>query len=267
MSGNFSRVLKHGLLISAWIALSGCVGHGWHIPHRGRGVALSEAMESSASGGGQELHGSGGGGSETHTGAYVDPYAGSSGGGGLVSYGEEEYHWQVSLDTAYSIPFRGDIQSLTRFTLTPFTVEDEYNYVGVFVGGSIVELKSGSLPDRAVKNPRFFETGIVYRRYLARPNAVINPYFTANGAYQVLDWDYRNAISVNGDTVRSDGLEAGGGYAGFGLVFWRNRQVSCYGEAGAGGTVFFNQTLEGFGNDVFQDFGYFSVKVGVSFKF
>jgi hypothetical protein len=40
-----------------------------------------------------------------------------------------------------------------------------------------------------------------------------------------------------------------------------------FGEAGVGGTVFTDQSVQGFNNDVFHNFGYFSVKAGLCVKF
>jgi hypothetical protein len=57
------------------------------------------------------------------------------------------------------------------------------------------------------------------------------------------------------------------GYAGLGVAVWRKHHVSAFGEAGFGGMAFVGETSEGFENDVFDNFGFFSVKSGLSFKF
>ena len=220
------------------------------------------------------MHGSGS--SQTYTSVNVDANASTSssgdGGGGvggfaLVSYDNRDYGYQLPVDVAYSVPFNGQILSLTRFTLTPVSFETEHNFLGLFISGDIVDLKSGSLPDQAIKNTWMFELGLAYRYYLTPAHAFVSPYISLNGALQSLQWDYRNPVYVNDNTITSDSLTGVGGYAGLGVAFNRNSHLSFFGEAGFGGTVFQAQTTQGFNNDVFDNFGYFSVKAGLSIKF
>jgi hypothetical protein len=112
-----------------------------------------------------------------------------------------------------------------------------------------------------------FEGGMAYRYYFTPAHTFLNPYVSANLAYQVLTWDYRNAIIVNGDTITSDSLNGAGGYVGLGVAINRESHLSFFGEVGVGGTVFVDDTYQGFNNDVFSDYGYFNLKVGLSLKF
>jgi len=170
------------------------------------------------------------------------------------------------VDVAYSVPFNGQFQSLTRFALTPLCVENDRYSLGLFLGGDIVDLKSGSVAN-AIDNTWMFEAGVSYRLYFNRAHAFISPYFSANLAYQVLFWDYRNPVFINGEEIQSDALEGVGGYAGLGIAFNRNTHFSFFGEAGFGGTAFLDQTVQGFNNDVFDSFGCFTVKAGLCIKF
>jgi hypothetical protein len=262
------RFLKFCILPVVLLPLSGCVLD--YSEHGSRGVSLSQAMKASASGGGQPL--SGRSSDDEGPSVRVDTaMAGAASGGGgeveMVDYGNWTYQWQVPMDVAYSVPLNGEIQSLTRFTLTPIAMETDHHYIGLFVAGDIVQLQPGSLPDRATDNVWMFESGIAYRYYFTPAHAFFSPYFSANAAFQLLSWDYRNPITVNGDTVTDDSLEAVGGYAGLGLAIKRNSHLSFFGEAGFGGTAFLGTTTQGFDNDVFSDFGYFSVKAGLTLKF
>jgi hypothetical protein len=83
----------------------------------------------------------------------------------------------------------------------------------------------------------------------------------------MLNWDYRNPVYVDGGSVQSDSLAGAGGYVGFGIAFKRNSHLSFFGEADFGGTAFVSQTMEGFDNDVFSNYGYFTVKAGLCVKF
>ena len=265
---SYSSFLRMGAVCAAMLMLTGCLSDTYQ---SSRGVSLSQAMQSSASGGKEPLHGTES--TETYSSIGADSAvsgpasAGSGGDAMLVSYNNNEYNWQALADVAYSVPFSGDIQSLTRFTITPASVEDERNYFGVFLSGDIVNLRSGSLPNLAINNTSMLEAGLAYRRYLTPAHTFISPYVTASVASQLLAWDYRNPINVNGDPIQSDSLEGLGGYAGFGVAIKRNSHLSFFGEAGFGGTVLMGETTQGFNNDVFHNFGYFSVKAGLCVKF
>ena len=80
-------------------------------------------------------------------------------------------------------------------------------------------------------------------------------------------WDYRSPIIVGSDVIHSDDVSGGNGYVGFGVAVKRSSRVSFFGEVGLGGMIFNDRTTKGFRNDVFTDFGYFNVKVGMTFKF
>jgi hypothetical protein len=273
MSGNhILPFLKRIVFLALPFAVTGCLTD-YYGEHNANGVALSQAMQASASGSREPLHGSGS--SEAHTSVDVDVNVNSTGSGGPdggvtvmgVSPGDSDFCWQVPMDVAYSVPFNGQFQSLTRFTLTPLCKENDRYSLGFFLGGDIVDLKSGSLAASAIDNIWMFEAGVSYRLYFNRAHAFISPYFSAYLAYQALFWDYRTPVFINGEEVQSDVLEGVGGYAGLGIAFNRNTHFSFFGEAGFGGTAFLDQTVQGFNNDVFDSFGCFTVKAGLCIKF
>jgi hypothetical protein len=255
-------------LLAASFFLTGCISD--YGEHESRGVSLSQAMQASAKGGGQvSTRNESGGGYELHDSDSNAETPSASGWGWLtlVSYDDQDYALQVPFDVSYAVPFGGNIQSLTRFTLTPLSVEDEHNFLGLFVAGDIVKMRPGSLPDQALDNSWMLEGGLAYRYYFTPAHTFLSPYISANAAYQVLSWDYRNPVIVNGDTITSDSLNGGGGYVGLGVAINRNKRLSFFGEAGVGGTLFVGDTYQGFNNDVFSDYGYFNLKLGLSLKF
>ncbi len=261
-------VLKRFAFVALPFAVTGCLTD--FGDHGSNGVSLSQAMQASASGSREPLHGSGSG--ESHPSVDVDINAGASASDGGMAVlgagpGDSDFSWQVPVDVAYSVPFNGQFQSLTRFTLTPLCVENDRCSLGLFVSGDIVDLKSGSLAASAIDDTWMLESGISARLYFNRAHAFFSPYFSANLAYQVLFWNYRNPVYVNGEQVQADAVEGMGGYAGLGLAINRNSHLSFFGEAGFGGTVFVDQTVQGFNNDVFDNFGYFTVKAGLCVKF
>lgn len=252
-------------LMAMLFPLTGCIVD--FDQHESRGVSLSQAMRTSAGGGGEiSGHSSGESGPDIDFDSDEGVAIGGDGGVG-VSYDNREYEWQVPLDVGYEVPLNGDIQALTRFTLTPIAAETEHHFVGLFVAGDIVNLKPGTLPASAVKNTWMLESGLSYRYYFTPAHTFFSPYISASAAYQLLSWDYRNPVIVNGDTIGWDNLTGLGGYAGLGIAIKRNSHLSLFGEAGFGGTVFVGETGQGFDNDVFGNFGYFTVKAGLSLKF
>lgn len=257
-------------MLATVFTLTGCItDFDQEDGHEPRGVSLSQAMQTSANGGGQvpARHESGGGQEYAGTDSNSETPLTGLGFLSLVSYDDRDYTLQVPFDVSYAVPFGGNIQSLTRFTLTPVSVEDEHHFLGLFLSGDTVKMRPGSLPDRALDNSWMFEGGIAYRYYFNKAHTFLSPYVSASAAYQVLTWNYRNAIIVNGDTITSDSLNGAGAYAGLGVAINRESHLSFFGEAGVGGTVFVNDTYQGFNNDVFSDYGYFSLKVGLSLKF
>lgn len=235
-----------------------------------RGVKLSDAMDSSAQGDHRDLGGSR---SAYDMSSCSDDGATFAGGSSLgadfvgASYDKSEYFWQLPFDVSYALPLNSDFLGITHFTLTPFSVEDERNFFGVYVGGAAVQFKPGSLPDRAVDRSWMLESGLTYRRYLNSSRPAISPYISASVGYLLLNWSYHNQIYAGGDAIQSDSLNGAEGSIAFGLSTRRDSRVSFYGEVGIGGTAFADTTNRGFINDVFHDFGFLSVKAGLSVKF
>lgn len=258
---NFLKMLP---VMAFPLLLSGCISPD---ESESRGVKLSQAMQSSAKGDHQDL----GGGSSRDTSPNVDVNVmadtADSLGFSEVNYDKSEYVLQVPLDVSYSVPFDGDIQGITHFTLTPVSIEDEHNFFGLYVGGAIVDLKPGSLPDLGVDRTWMLEAGLTYRRYLNSSWTAFSPYIAISAGYVLLNWDYSNPIVAGGETIQSDSLEGAEGSVAFGISTRRDSRVSFFGEVGVGGTVFLDTTTRGFSNDVFSNFGFVSVKAGVSVKF
>jgi hypothetical protein len=248
--------------IAVLFLANGCILN--YSRHDSRGASLSDAMHASANGGGTV---SGRSSNESSGDRVSVGVVGAVGGEPMVDYGNLEYFWQVPVDAAYSIPLNGEIQSLRRLTISPIAIEENHHFLSLFISGDIVNLQPGSLPASAVDHIWMMESGIAYRFYFTPAHSFISPYFSANASYQLLSWDYRSPIVVGSDVIESDALDGVGGYAGFGIAIKRNSRLSFFGEAGFGGTVFLNETHEGFNNDVFSNFGYFTIKAGVSFKF
>lgn len=263
-------LLRACALLVGLLALPGCVVYEGEY-RVSRGVPLSKAMEASAGGGGEPLRSTPSYEPTTTIGIAPDVAVESSTGSGerepMVSYDRRSYGWQIQLDAAYSIPFSGDIAGITWFSIAPFCIETESESWGLFLGGGTVDLKAGSLPERAVRDTWTGAAGLVYRRYLTGAHTFVSPYVTASVAYQLLHWRYRNPVVVDSDTVRSDGLHGLGGNVGFGITITRKTNLSIFGEVGIGGTAFLGNSFEGFSNDVFDNYGCFSVKAGMSVKF
>lgn len=235
-----------------------------------RGVNLSDAMQASASGDRHDLGGSNSYHSQSQANVDVQVSGGTVGGGAgftSVSYDKSEYDWQALADVSYAAPLNSDFLGLTHFTLTPLAIEDERNFLGLYVGGAAVEFKPGSLPDNAVDRAWMLESGLTYRRYLNSSRIALSPYVSVNAGFLLLNWSYHNPVYAGGDTIQSDSLYGAEGTLALGLSTRRDSRLSFFGEVGIGGTAFNDTTTEGFNNDVFHDFGFLSVKAGLSLKF
>lgn len=257
-------LLKLTFVLILPLLLSGCISHR---DSESRGVKLSEAMDSSAKGDQRDLGGSSSDGDHSSDGVVASSCLADSTGIFGANYDETEYGWQVLADVTYSTSFNGDIQGVTHFTLTPICLEDEHNFFGLYLGGATVEFKSGSLPDLGAKDPWMLEVGLTYRRYLNSSRDAFSPYIGGNLGYQLLVWDYRNPVVTGSETIKHDALCAGQGTVVFGVSTRRDKSLSVFGEVGLGATLFFSTTEQGFENDVFDDYGFFSVKAGLSVKF
>lgn len=265
--GNHTPALmKLAFVLALPLLLSGCLS----LPDEPepRGVKLSSAMESSAKGDRQDLGGSSSQDNSSPN-AEASAITGTSGSGGFafVSYEDTEYAWQLPVDVSYAVSFEGDIEGITHFTLTVFSYEEDRNFFGLYVGGATVDFKPGSLPDLSVERPWMLESGLTYRHYLNSPKKAFSPYITSSIGYLLFNWDYRNPVFAGGDTIRSDSLNGVEGSVAFGISTRRDSRLSFFGEIGIGGTVFCNTTQQGFSNDVFSNFSFFSVKAGMSVKF
>jgi hypothetical protein len=180
--------------------------------------------------------------------------------------GKREVTWTMPLAASYGIPFHGDITSVPELSVG--IMVGKRTSLGFYLDGGIPGFRKGSLLDRGAKNPSIFGGGFLFRHYLTRSHTFLSPYLTASVGFQGWFWDYRNSIVVDGDRVVDDILGASTGYAGFGVATKRKARCSVFIEAGAGGTIFFDKTREGFQNDnVFGDFGYAAVKTGLNFRF
>ncbi|MEY2409988.1 MAG: hypothetical protein QOF48_2658 [Verrucomicrobiota bacterium] len=232
-----------------------------------RGVKLSDAMAASAKNDPRDL----GGKNHPDNDPDVEGTAtvGTRGSSSFVgvSYDNSEYAWQVPVDVSYSIPFHSDIQGITHFTLTPVSFEDDQNFFALLVGGAIVDLKSGTLPAAGIERPWMLEAGLGYRHYLNSSRQAFSPYIAGSIEYALLGWDYRHSIVAGGDRIRADALNGAEGSVAFGISTRRDSHFSVFSEVGVGGTVFFGPTREGFSNDVFNNFGFFFIKAGLSVKF
>jgi hypothetical protein len=264
-------LIKLAFVLVGTVFISGCV----LLPDtdESRGVKLSDAMSASAQGDRHDL-----GGSRSHdsfpepensapSSAPSDTGLGMDFGFGEVSYDRRDYVLQVPVNVGYSLPINSTFKSITHFTLTPLCFEDERNYIGAYVGGAIVQLQPGSLPDRAVNDTWMFEAGLTYRRYLNSSWNALSPYIAASAGLVALSWSYRNPVMAGGDTIDSDSLNGAEGSIAIGISTRRDSHFSVFGELGIGGTLFSWETNQGFDNNVFHNFGFLSAKAGVSFKF
>jgi hypothetical protein len=184
-----------------------------------------------------------------------------------AEYDKSEFSWMMSAEIRHAATFGGDIKRLTHITLTPLAIEEEEFSLGLFVGAANVEYDSGSGPDLLTDDPWMLEAGLAARAYFNKSRNGLSPYLGFSLAYQLLVWDYRTPVIVNGNTYDNNALSGVEGTVSVGITTLRDNYVAVFGEVGVGGTVFICNTWQGFRNDLFNDFGFMFVKAGITFKF
>ncbi len=172
----------------------------------------------------------------------------------------------ISLSGEQLIPFENYIRGSSRVALN-LGLEEEFYYLGLSAGVGDVQFRSGTLPDLATEDSWTFDLGLVGRVYFTEPHTFISPYLTAGIYGQALRWEYRTPVITGGDVISSDAVAGGGGFIGAGLTMERGEFFSVFGEVRVGQTWFESETAEGFRNNVFDDHGYYSFALGLSFKF
>jgi len=190
----------------------------------------------------------------------VDPTLGAE-------YDKHEFGWMMSLDIRHAETFGGNIERLTHITLVPIGHEEEEFSYGLFVGVANVEYESGSTPDLLTDDPLIFEAGLAVRSYFNSPRNGLSPYLGCSLAYQLLLWDYRSPVIVDGNTYDHNALSGVEGTLSVGITTLRDSHICAFGEIGVGGTVFICDTWQGFRNDLFDDFAFAFVRGGITFKF
>lgn len=269
LNSRVKRIFLPVWLVFGWLCVPVLAGSLSPEADESRGVKLSDAMDSAAKGDKEDLGG------KSPADEDCDDESDEDADGWLgfltllhgANYKETEYVWQMPLDVSYASPFSGNIRGLTHITVSPLSIDGEGGYLGLYVGGAMVDLKPDSLPDRATEDLWMFECGLAFRYYLNGSHTALSPYVTGSLGVQFLNWEYRNPIVAGGDTIDHDGLAGIGGYAGFGVSTKRDSHVSFFAEVDVGATGFVGTTREGFDNDVFDSFGFVAFKLGLTVRF
>lgn len=252
--------------ILASLLLSGCFGG----HSASRGIPLSEAMAASVAGNSADLANN----ESARTASYYARESRHS----LTLVGEAEVasdkrpapvedEFMIAFAAEEVLPLGSDIRSISRLELIPLALQDEENYVGFYIGGGTVEFRSDSFLDRAITDSWLLDVGLLGRHYFTPPKTFLSPYFTGGIFGQILFWDYRTPVNVGGQIIHSDSITAGGGFVGVGLAVARKEHLGLFIETRLGLTLYDEATMRGFYNDVFDGYGFFSVRAGVNFKF
>lgn len=113
-----------------------------------------------------------------------------------------------------------------------------------------------SLYNRFKYNDLFsFNAGLEYMRYLGvLDNPIASPYIVANGGFEVLNWDYKNALidSVSNEEVDNDALVSFNAGAGGGVTLLNSSPVRVGANVTAGVRFYSLSTTEEFDNDLFK---------------
>jgi len=249
---------------AALTLLTGCFG-GHPVS---RGIPLSDAMSASASGSRGNL--AGGNSDRVSAHSYEGGMSFSATGVSKISSrqrAEPDESFLVSFAVEEVIPIANDIRTISRLELTPLGFQDDENYVGFYVGAGEVKFHSGSFPDQAITDVWLLDAGLVGRHYFTPPKTFLSPYLTGGVFGQIVLWDYRTPVNVNGEMIQSDSIYGGGGFVGLGLAVARKERLGIFAEVRLGLSLYDQATMQGFYNDVLEHYGFVSIRVGASFKF
>ncbi len=252
--------------VTASLLFTGCFGG-----HSAtRGVPLSEAMAASASGNSANI--------ATDESIRQASYYARDSRHSLTLVGEAEVaaedraapieeEYLLGFAAEEVLPLGSDIRSISRLELIPLAFQDEENYAAFYIGGGDVEFKSGSFLDQAITDSWMLDVGFLGRHYFTPPKTFLSPYFTGGIFGQILFWDYRVPVNVGGDIIHSDSVTGGGGFVGLGLAVARKEHLGIFVEARLGLSSYDEATMRGFYNDVFDAYGFASLRAGVNFRF
>ncbi len=229
-----------------------------------RGAKLGDAMKASAQGNHHDIGGGSNPGPLVGSDVVVE---GSAGAASTVSDKNQDSNFELLTDVSYERSLNGPINSITHFTLTPGVYEGQHDFVGLYLGGGIVDLKSDSLANQAIQDAWTLDGGVTVRHYFSPPWTVLCPYVGCSIGGILLRWDYRKPVVAGGETIEVDSLEGVEGSASLGLSTQRDCRLSAFAEVGVGGILFYDTTIQGFENDVFDNYGYVFAKAGICLKF
>jgi hypothetical protein len=174
----------------------------------------------------------------------------------------DHLYWGPSYDYRR---LNGDYDSLTQAALS-FEVVEDRNTLGLLLSAGSFDLKLGSVADVAAHQPLIGELGLSGKHFFTPQHTFLRPYVAGNLTAAWMAWEYRHPTISGDEIIHHDSMKGVGAYAGCGLSIRASRNLSLFGEFGAGGMMFVRpddrQT-----ETVFNDFGYLAVKAGLNVVF
>jgi hypothetical protein len=181
------------------------------------------------------------------------------------SASDEAQYFSLAMD--YRFPLTGDFESYYGARLFLEAYSADHQGVGVSAGAGSLQLKSGSVPDRAAHDPALFDLGLFYRLYLTPPHVSLRPYATIQLNVGTMFWDYRDDPVSHGEEVKFDSVGWADACVGVGLVVNISKRCHIIGEVNYGGMSFFDTTYHDLKNELFDSCGYVTLKAGLGWTF
>lgn len=186
----------------------------------------------------------------------------------LMPAAEVNYHetrLRVFSDAAYGLTFGGDVDHVYAYRLGVSVPTEEGNEWFLYLGGVDLDLVPDSDLNQLIKNPREFELGVGWRGFVAPDKFWINPYYTV--ALEFGTTAYRYRVPTPGGLNESDRIATLGGHAGLGFMLNRGGGLNAFAEVTIGGSLLYDETVEPYVNDFFDDHAHMLFRAGLSWSY
>jgi hypothetical protein len=164
-------------------------------------------------------------------------------------------------------PLTGDYEAFFGGRIFAEFLAARHHSFGMTAGAGTLLLDSGSVPDRGAHDTLMLDLGFFYRFYFTAPNTFLRPYGVLHLNVGAMSWDYRDDPIADGERYSRDGVGYYDAAVGMGLMVNVSESFHVFGEMSYGGTSFLDTTYNDFKNDLFDDFGYVTVKAGIGATF
>jgi hypothetical protein len=189
-------------------------------------------------------------------------------GGKPVRDADDRFEGSWDLNVSFRRPLNGDYVAVHRATTTFNILGTARSWIGLELGGGVLELERGTWASAVARDPVVLEGGLVFRQHFTEPEAFLRPYLALGLSWFVFIWDYREPIVTDDETIHTDYVWGIDPSVALGITLQPTRRLNVFGEIEAGGMLLPESATErNVENNFFDSFGYVGIKAGLRLKF